>query len=407
MSSLVEKKTLVCSDLEKNSNKYWIIERFDDNSVTTSYGRVGDTGAQTTKNFPNESAAQKFFNSKVKDKQRVKTRRDAYTEINILDDATVAKPLSRHISDLAAEQIETTSEEVRALVRWFSDINIHQIECSTSVRYNMTDGCFRTPLGVVDNNCIKEARQLLEQISKFTNVEDKECVKVINQYLRYIPQDLGGSHIRIHVKDVFGSGDLLQKQADIIEGLETAISQSKPVENAESERVFNTQLDIVKDEGVIGELRSRFSRHYNGNRISNVYRVHIKDVADRFVTVGQTVGNREHLWHATGPRNILSIFKSGLIIPKSYSNGWNHGPGIYFSDRSSKSMQYLSFDWRDGQRYGYMFVADVALGDVSYDNGRSVLKSGASRWAYKQNSESQIIVYDVGQVNLLYLLEIV
>lgn len=404
---LVDKKFFMCSDLEKNSNKYWIIERFADNSVTTSYGRVGDTGAQTTKNFPDEGAAQKFFNSKVKDKQRVKTRRDAYTEINILDDATVAKPLSRHISDLAAEQIETTSEEVRALVRWFSDINIHQIESSTSVRYNMADGCFRTPLGVVDNNCINEAKQLLEQISKFTDVEDKECVKVINQYLRYIPQDLGGSHVRIHVKDVFGSGDLLQKQADIIEGLETAISQAKPVEKAESERVFNTQLGIVKDEGVIGELRSRFSRHYNGSSISNVYSVNIANVAENFVKVGHSIGNREQLWHATGPRNILSIFKSGLIIPKSYSNGWNHGPGIYFSDRSSKSMQYLTRERRNGVSCGYMFVADVALGNVSYDNGRSVLKNGASRWAYKQNSESQIIVYNTGQVNLLYLLEIV
>jgi predicted DNA-binding WGR domain protein len=409
MNKLIEKKHFVCTDLEKNSNKYWIIERFDDNSVKTSYGRVGDSGQSTTKNFSSTSEAEKFFNTKVKEKSKIKSRRDAYTEIHILDDMVVTKSPTRHISDLAAEQIETSSEDVRKLVRWFSDINIHNIVSSTSVSYNITEGCFRTPLGVVDQSCISNAKVLLNEISQFPDKETKECLKKINLYLRYVPQDLGSSHQKIQIKNVFGSGDLLQKQADILEGLEAAISSAKPSETNEvSERVFNTKLDIVKNEDEISKLKERFASHCNYSRINGVYTVSIKDVVDRFVTHGLSVGNRTELWHATNPRNILSIFKSGLIIPTKYSNGWNHGAGIYFSDRSSKSMKYLSKDNRNGHSYGYMFVGDVALGNVYYDEGNSSLDGRYNcRWAYKGQSDSQIIVYNTGQVNLLYLLEIV
>lgn len=402
---ILNKKTFVCADTAKNNNKYWIIEQFDDNTVITRYGRIGDSGQSTKKTFSSTNEAEKFFNSKVKEKSKVKSRRDAYTEIHLIDDIVTTQPSNKHISDIASEQIETNSPNIRSLVKWFSDVNIHNICSNTTLSYNTVEGCFKTPLGIVDTSCINNAKILLDKISKFDNKEEKECIKIINQYLRYIPQNVGR---KLKINEIFGTGDLLQKQADILEGLEAAIQQTKPLIST-TERVFNTRLDIVKDDAINREINKKFNQYVNGYRINNIYEIDIKDITSRFVKTQQSIGNISQLWHATNPANILSIFKSGLIIPKKYSNGWMHGAGIYFSDLSSKSIQYMNRHYRDGIQYGYIFLSDVALGNVYYDNGSSnKLGNGYNcRWAYKNNSNSQIIIYNVDQCNLKYLIEVI
>lgn len=395
MANIVEKKTFVCSDLEKNSNKFWKIIRFSDNSVKTEWGRVGNSHDELTKSFSSTKEAEKFFSGKVRDKLRVKEgRRDAYTEIEVLEDKiTTTSPVNRDLANLAANEIETSSQTVKEFIKWLAKINIHNITSSTTIKYNIVDGTFTTPLGVIGSVTLNEAKILLDQISKFTDINDKECIKTINQYVRRIPQDMGGSHVKIHAKNVFGTNELLQHQLDIIEGLETAISQAKPVNNTESERLFNTKLDICQDVKVIEGVREKFSRYDNGNSISNVYEINIKDTFDRFVSIGKPVGNIDRLWHATNPRNILSICKFGLVIPKTYSNGWNHGSGIYFSDRSSKSRQYMSREYKDGKSVGYMFIADVAMGTVLYDTGsNSLSKTHNCRWAHKSNRDRKSVV---------------
>lgn len=408
--NLLEKRHFVCSDFEKNSNKFWIISRYDNNSVVTYYGRVGNTGEKTVKNFSSEVEAIKFFNSKVCDKQRVKEgRRDAYTEIEVLEDRIVYNNLaSKDIAELAANEIQTTSQDVKEFVKWLAKINIHNITSSTSIRYNISEGTFSTPLGVIGKNTINEAKNLLDQISKFSNIDDKLCISLINQYVRRIPQDLGGSSTKIHAKHVFGTPELLQRQLDIIEGLETAINQVKPVELSETERVFNTKLDICINDNVIGEIKERFSRYSNGNRISRVYEVDIKDVDDRFITIGLPIGNIDRLWHGTKPQHILSIFKGGLQLPPKNYYGNRFGNGVYFSDRSDMSLGYTQTNSRNGKNYRYMFLSDVAKGNVvyTYDGGHSVPKGYHSRWMEKNLNSSQIIVYNTDQIKLLYLVEI-
>ena len=411
MTNILQKKNFVCADLERNSNKFWTITLYQDHSVKTEWGRVGHSHDELTKSFPSSMAAEKFFNSKIRDKLRVKDgRRDAYTEIEILEDKIItASPINGDLAELAASEIETASPEVKDFVRWLAKVNIHNICSSTTIRYNIVDGTFSTPLGVIGQKTINEAKDLLDQISKFTSVEDKDCIKIIGQYIRRIPQDLGGSNVKINAKSIFGSPELLQKQQDIIDGLEAATSSAQPIKSNEvTERTFNTTLNRLSDDRIIEEINKRFRKHTASSTISNIYQIHIKDINDRFITHGQPIGNIDRLWHGTNPANILSIFQSGLKIPKNYSNGRRFLDGVYFSDRSSMSLKYASYSKRHENNYRYLFLSDVAMGKY-YEPGynyKGLPASYHSCWAEKNQSTSQIIVYNLDQINICYLVEV-
>lgn len=411
MPNILQKKNFVCSDLTRNNNKFWIITLYDNYSVKTEWGRLGHSHDELTKSFSSTIAAEKFFNSKIKDKLKVKDgRRDAYTEIDIINNHQVVNSTFQgDLAELAAQEIETVTPEVKDFVRWLAKANIHNILSSTTIKYNINEGSFSTPLGVIGQKTLNEAKDLLEQISKFTNVNDKNCITTINQYIRRIPQDLGGSATKIQAKHIFGTPDLLQRQLDIIEGLETAITSAKPTEKGDNqERIFNTRLDICKDDKTISEIRKKFNRFSNGHRISCVYEVDIKDINDRFMKVGLPVGNIERLWHGTKPQHILSIFKEGLKLPSNRYTGNRFGNGIYFSDRSDMSLGYTQTNSRNGKNYRYMFLSDIARGNIiyTYSGGHCVPAGYNSRWMEKNSSTSQIIVYNTNQIQLLYLVEI-
>lgn len=398
--TIVRKQHFVCTDLDRNSNKFWTIELRVDNSVRTVYGRVGVSGEETIKNFPTTQKAESFYNSKVRDKQKVKDgRRDAYTEITLVDSQTTTNSPGRHISDIAVSQIQTKSDDVRLLIKYLSDVNIHNITSNTSVKYDLAVGTFTTPLGIVDQTCLDKAKDLLANIAAYVNngqVESKDCLILVNKYLRQIPQDLGGSHVKIHVKDVFGAASLLQAQQDIIDGLEAALATAKPVQTEES--VFNARLEPAENSDEIVDL-------LKGRSYSSIYKVEIKPVIDRWEQYGSKLENKRKTAHGTNPANILSIFKGGLIIPPNYSNGRRFGNGVYTSDRLDMALSYANTNRRNSKDVRFVFVCEVALGKVYYGSGNSLSSEYHSRWAEKDSGTSQIIVYRTDQINLLNLIE--
>ena len=79
------------------------------------------------------------------------------------------------------------------------------------------------------------------------------------------------------------------------------------------------------------------------------------------------------LWHGTSAGNVLSILRTGLICPPASASAYNttgrmFGDGIYFSDQSTKSLNY-AIGSAPGQRgrsaiggNPMMFLADVVMG---------------------------------------------
>ncbi|MGG2383099.1 hypothetical protein, partial [Salmonella enterica] len=79
---------------------------------------------------------------------------------------------------------------------------------------------------------------------------------------------------------------------------------------------------------------------------------------------GKKVGNIKELWHGTRVGNVLSIMKGGFVIPPSNAShvtGRMFGNGVYFSDQSTKSLNY-AYGCAPGQKGGiekstFMFLS--------------------------------------------------
>ena len=116
----------------------------------------------------------------------------------------------------------------------------------------------------------------------------------------------------------------------------------------------------------------------------------------------------------------MSILKGGLIIPKSSAShvtGRMFGDGVYFSDQSTKSLNYSQGYWGHGSRDNncFMFIADVAMGKyyvphTSDSRLHDKIKSMGYDSTYAKANQSSVrnnemIVYNLHQCNLKYLVE--
>ena len=112
------------------------------------------------------------------------------------------------------------------------------------------------------------------------------------------------------------------------------------------------------------------------------------------------------------------LLKSGLIVPKAGGSvqitGRMFGDGVYFSDQSTKSLNY-SYGFWDGKSRDnncFMFLADVAMGKYHIPGGgygmRSIPSGHDSCYAKAGTGgvrNNEMIVYRTSQANLRYLVE--
>ena len=154
----------------------------------------------------------------------------------------------------------------------------------------------------------------------------------------------------------------------------------------------------------------------SGYKIKKVYKVKIGAMNDAYEKNGKKIGNIMELWHGSKCSNLLSILKKGLIIPPSSSGhvtGRMFGDGLYFSDQSTKALNYATNFWGSGgsTRRVFMFLADVAMGKAYTPSGwsSSLPKRGYDSTFAKAGQSgvrnNEHIVYNTYQANLKYLIE--
>ena len=104
------------------------------------------------------------------------------------------------------------------------------------------------------------------------------------------------------------------------------------------------------------------------------------------------------------------------MIPKSNAPhvcGRLFGDGVYFSDQSTKSLNYAQGYWDRNNKDNncFMFVADVAMGKYFVPSNKSnslPMQGYDSTFAKGGQSgvmNNEMIVYRLGQCNLKYLVE--
>lgn len=432
MPNVVREEKLIMVDITTNTNKFWHGRLYDDSSVVTEWGRYAESGGQLkiagTKSFPSKGSS--FLDSKLKEKLD-----KGYSMQRVVAAVAGAEPTkvvpATSLEQLALKQIKYSNPEVPKFIQFLCQTNVHNITSSTALKYNVSTGLFSTPLGLIAQDGIDEARGYLSTINsvlKSNNSNVSRFEQAVNNYLRIVPQDFGRR--RVAPNDIFPDIQTVQKQNDILDGLEASLTKAvvkeegKEDEKTEEEKLFDTQLELLTDETELERIRALFratakDMHYSvkGMKVKRVFVVGINPMTEAYDKYGAKLSNQLELWHGTGTANLLSILKSGFkVTPPSTAAiaGKAFGNGIYFARHSTKSLQYARGTWHGTHNNTcYMFLNDIALGNyyVPRSSTSSNPPSGYdSYWAkpgetgYIQNDE--IIVFRADQVKPRYLLEL-
>jgi len=423
-NGVVKEARYVLTNLSANNNKFWNIRLFGDGTCETHWGRVGEDGQRKTWANYSEGA----FEAKRREKQA----KGYQPQKTLGNGASGASLAGEKLAEVAAAQIETNSPETLKLVAYLARVNVHRILEATTLQYNETTGTFSTPLGVLTAEAIAEARILLGQIANFVQARDwnsAACLSTLNAYYMLVPQNIGRG--KPDPKTLFPDAEALRKQSGILDSLEaslqtvltTAAPQKETADEGPAPKLFEAKLFLVDDEKEITRIRAKYQATRQSLHachhldVQRVFRVEIGSMRRAFEERGKRVGNVQALWHGTRAGNLLSILKSGFVIPPAsaaHCSGRMFGNGVYFSDQSTKSLNYAHGYWQGGQQRDdtcYLLLCDVAVGNAytpkSYTEvlPRTGYDSTFARAGVSGVANNEMIVYDTAQIEPRFLVE--
>ena len=397
---------LIFTDITANNNKFWQATLNDNDSILVEYGRVGKTAQQKL----HPSGGHKKYDQLIRSKQR-----KGYTLVKALD-AAVTSGGNASLAEIVKSQVATESPEASKLLDTLVKENIHQIVSNTQVAYDVDTGLFSTPLGVVTEDTISEARLTLGEI-KAAMDRRRDFTSLTNDYMRLIPQDIGMK--RVASSDVFPDVDAVVAQHELLDKLLVSVESVKatPVKQCDEPlpKVFDLRVDVAKDADASRLERwfesSKKRQHgYSGTSVDEVFVVESVDGS----TFDDSVGNVVEVFHGSTAGNCLSIMKSGLRAdpPKTaHVSGKMFGWGVYGALSSTKSLGYSFGRWGGvADSNGWLFICDFAMGKT-FEPSSSVggppagYDSVWARAAKTRLANDELIVYDSSRCRLKYLLK--
>jgi poly [ADP-ribose] polymerase 2/3/4 len=438
---IIREEKYIKSDVNKNNNKFWYAELHDNGDVITRWGRVGDVGQSKT--FPGAGAS--FLDKKCREKESARNDEIPYRKLNVIETKGVTttgsptvKVADSRLAEVAKKQIKTNNPLVSRLIEYFAKVNAFQIMSATEgkITYNDTTGLFSTPLGIVTQSNIDEANDLLVKIGDMIarGQYDASMADITNSYCMLIPQNLG--HKRLDVKDFWRDMSKVQYQKNILDSLQasltTATSATAPAKTSKKdivaeEKVFDCQIHLVEDGKEIDRVKRLYNKTRNSVHVSynldvkTIYTVDINTVREAFEKDGANMSNIWELYHGTKASSALSIIRTGLKMPSPSStnvtgkmfSGRPGKEGLYFSDQSTKSLNYATNYWTRGgdSSRTFMFLAKVAMGNHFTPSGprNDLPRPGYDSTFAKGNisgvGHNEMIVYRESQVNLTHLIE--
>lgn len=425
---------------EKNNNKWWTITLFDNNDCLTEWGRVGDKGQ--SKLFA--GAGVSFLEKKCREKESARNGEIPYRKLGVIDSSGVTTKTSSvqvkdsRLAEVAKKQIKTNNPLVSKLIEYFAKTNAFQIMSATEgkITYNDTTGLFSTPLGIVTQQNLDEANDLLLKIGDMVakGKYDASLSDFTNSYNMLIPQNFG--HKRLDIKEFWRDLSKVQYQKNILDSLQaslTTVTSAKApvlkdkVVTAPEEKVFDCQIHLVEDGKEIDRVKKLYNKTRNSVHASSnldvktIYTVSINTVRDAFEKDGAKMSNIWELYHGTKCSSCLAIIRTGLKLPTLSStnvtgkmfSGRPGKEGLYFSDQSTKSLNYATNYWTSGgdSSRTFMFLAQVAMGNYFVPDGprndlpRPNYDSTFAKARISGVSNNECIVYRESQVNLTHLIE--
>ena len=459
--------TLNKSDLDKNNNKFYIIQLLEHDSTNelvlfTRWGRVGVPGNHEEKNV-DQNSGPRLFMKKYKDKTK-----HGYQEIFIDYETEVKQEEPKEESKVSTSKKKfknTLNQDVMDLIsliynkKMIND-NLHEIGYDSQ----------KMPLGKLSPVTLTTGLNILKEIEselKKKSPNHENLKKYSSEFYTQIPHNFGFQKMSNFIIDTL---EKVKEKIDMISVLSDmkitlkileSVGKEKSEEEYENEEEkqihdYYKQLkcdirSISPSEEIYSILNKYLTAKMNKkdsdgfgsyysyrNRLSLVKAFELKRHGEE-EKFKKELGNKKLLWHGSRITNFVGILSQGLRIapPEAPSSGYLYGKGVYFADMAQKSSMYCypvnnmalillgevalgeedqrtscDFNLPNTKKFGTDSVH--ALGRLESDggvfiNGDVFVPNGDSKINEKNqlcNDYAEYIVYNVDQIKLRYLLKI-
>lgn len=413
---------LVMANAGNNNNKFYEMKLEDNDEVIIRYGRVGNSGVTESKGF-GEDTFDKVANAK---------RKKGYRDVDVMVNSSTGTTSSAdtgNIVEIAKRDIIKGDPVLGKLIEKLAKINRHQLVGASGGNIDIVDGQVKTALGVlVTLDSVEKAKNKLVELNTLVTKHDlgNAYVNVLEDYLTLVPQKIQSK--RGWDQNFFTEFTTFQNQSALLEQIELSIKNyTPPVVDQDKkieERLFGYSLELLQNDKEFNDINKFYCNGINSRHVTKNYKLHkvyvLKndDKLAKYEVISSKLGNNKRLWHGTRACNVLSIMKGGLIIPPLTGGNYTiagrmFGNSVYFSDESTKSLNYATPYWTGGAKELnelFMFAANVSMGREYTPRGPThTIPSGYdsifAKGGYSGVMNNEMVVPNVDQFHLQYLCE--
>lgn len=456
-SETTEFQILMCSNIDGNNNKFYVIEvqhdaMNDQWRLFSHYGRLDESNVyEARETYPDEQSAIKDMNRIVKGKCRPKKKKRAgeiYIEqyqIVDVEKSSIGSSNIREVTKSTSTSSKTVAINTSGMNSYLSDVieeiaeaNVHAIQSMTTLE--VTDDGLKTPVGYLSKSQIVKAREVLDNINAQVDdtTGDFKCdpqdLRDFNiEFFSMIPHPFGR---QITEDECIFDVKALESKFELLDQLDAALAVSDNKQSSNTNNQLGIEIELVTDQNVIDRIKtkarsSRASNHRNleswGWEVEHVFDVKIPKERNNYENSMKSgkYPKTYHkdiikVWHGSRTSNLLSILTGGLIIPPSNAAhvcGRAFGNGVYGATSSTKSLNYSLGFWGGGSvtdRVSYLLLCEFNLGKTyecksalwkgppsGYDSTYALAGNGSSLY------NEEIIVYNLDQVTIKYLIKMV
>lgn len=402
-----------------NSNKVYIMEELADGRIKCEYGRVGKNMSVVYKN--------KHEWDKILREKTSSTK--GYTDVTELLAEPVVDNTNGDPKNNAVDAIKDAM--VKKLVQ---DLMAY---ANKSIQKN-----YKVTQDAVSEQQVDAAQEVLSKITAMLKVggDTKEVNNELLRLFTIIPRKM--DNVKNHLVQGLDNDDQLEKAQRLLgeeqSALDTMAGQVKLIkqqkQSVETTGKEMSDIDILTQMGLKvevekdSEMLSLITKLLgdNASKAKKIFKVVNIATQERFDKHFNTarVKKKRLYWHGSRNENWFNIIQTGLMIRPSGAvyTGSMFGDGIYFANKSQKSLGYSSLSgsyWtRGNSNVGFLALFDVHLGNekhiykhdsscytLSYsniqkDNFDSVYAHGG---ADLRNDE--FIVYNPAQCTISHLIQ--
>lgn len=436
------------TNADGNNNKFFSLEIHKCSNgkyrVYSNYGRVSDdeySGVVGVYGPGTEEEAKAFFESKFKSKVRPSK---GYKEIEFIT-PKVGSPKSRqrknavNNTDIPDNKKQNLNENkkrkkqksinlhpdvVRLVEQWYSD-NTHNITSNSAV--TITSDGLETPLGVLTFKQINIGRSILTDISNaIKNSDITEIRKLNSEFFSNIPSKLNR---KITDEDLISTEPEIEEKTELLKQMEDALEIGGASFMSGTEQKY---IDLGVDIDLLSKNDDEWKRidhyiqttrghnHYGtSSKVKNVLKVKLNADHNRYEKC--SINNEMELFHGSRNGNIMGIISRGLLIapPSAPATGYMFDKAIYFSDQSTKSINYSSARFggpKNKSNNCFLFIVKSKLGKqkelyhAEYNASRYCLNNGKfdSVKGCKGPSliHNEYMVYTLKQAKITHIIEL-